>query len=391
MTVAQRTQDTTHRSEDRAAELLSQDQLFLRSTEVPDYDAGAASSEIVDLFCGCGGLTYGALEGFRHAGRSAKLSLAVDLESAPLEILESTLGLSADRCKAVDLSETLQEIGGDATPEESELFDAIGGEALLLAGPPCQGHSALNNHTRHDDPRNDLYMAVARAADLIEPRAVVSENVSGVSSDKKRSMTRCMTALEDLGYEVVEKRLDLRAVGVPQRRIRHVLVATKDKKFDWEQLASVPNRDVAWAIDDLLDRKPSSAFDTASQASKKNIERINWLFDEGEYDLPNERRPDCHQDGEHSYVSMYGRLRWDRPAQTITSGFGSMGQGRFVHPRRRRTLTPHEAARLQCLPDFVAFDAVEVTRSALATMIGNVAPPLLATRIVEALVAQELL
>jgi DNA (cytosine-5)-methyltransferase 1 len=68
-----------------------------------------------------------------------------------------------------------------------------------------------------------------------------------------------------------------------------------------------------------------------------------------------------------------------------------MGQGRFVHPRRRRTLTPHEAARLQCLPDFVAFDAVDMTRSALATMIGNVAPPLLATRIVEALVAQELL
>jgi DNA (cytosine-5)-methyltransferase 1 len=390
MTVAQQAQDTLDTSGDRAKELLSQDQEFLRSTEVPGYGGDADANEIVDLFCGCGGLTYGALEGFRHAGRAAKLSLAVDLEGTPLDVLENTLSVADDRCKAFDLA-LLQDISSEATTEESELFTLVGEEPLLLAGPPCQGHSALNNHTRHDDPRNDLYMAVARAAELTKPRAIVSENVSGISSDRKQSVTRCMKALKGLGYEVVEKRLDLRGVGVPQRRIRHVLVATKGKKFVWEQLASVPNRDVAWAIEDLLDQKPSSTFDTASQANDKNIERINWLFDEEAYDLPNEHRPDCHQDGEHSYVSMYGRLRWDRPAQTITSGFGSMGQGRFVHPLRRRTLTPHEAARLQCLPDFVAFGAVDMTRSALATMIGNVAPPLLATRIVEALVAQELL
>ena len=71
---------------------------------------------------------------------------------------------------------------------------------------------------------------------------------------------------------------------------------------------------------------------------------------------------------------MYGRLRWDRPAQTVTSGFGSMGQGRYVHPLRPRTLTPHEAARLQFLPDYVDFSRV-AKRTALATMIGNVAPP----------------
>ena len=390
MTVAQRTQDTLDRAEPRSPELEVRDQLLLRSKEVPDYSTGLHASEIVDLFCGCGGLTYGALEGFRHAGRSARLSLAVDLDDTPLEVLEKTLSLSGNRCQAVDLS-ILRGIGSDRSVEESALFDVVGDESLLLAGPPCQGHSALNNHTRHDDPRNDLYMAVARAADLMEPRAVISENVSGVSSDRKQSMKRCVDALEYLGYEVAGKRLDLRAFGVPQRRIRHVLVATKEGKFDWDQLAAVPDRDVAWAIEDLLNREGVTAFDSPSKASAHNIKRIDWLFDEDKYDLPNDRRPGCHQDGDHSYVSMYGRLRWDKPAQTITSGFGSMGQGRFVHPRCRRTLTPHEAARLQCLPDFVAFDAVETTRSALATMIGNVAPPLLATRIVEALVAQGLL
>jgi DNA (cytosine-5)-methyltransferase 1 len=205
------------------------------------------------------------------------------------------------------------------------------------------------------------------------------------------AVSRCIDALKSLGYEVAEKRLDLRRLGVPQRRVRHVVVATKGQKFDWDRVGVLPNRNVSWAIDDLLDRPPICTVDTASRASDKNRERIDWLFDEEQFDLPNDRRPKCHQDGNHSYVSMYGRLWWDRPAQTITSGFGSMGQGRFVHPLRRRTLTPREAARLQCLPDFVDFDSMPLTRSALATMIGNVAPPLLAARVVEALVDQDLI
>jgi DNA (cytosine-5)-methyltransferase 1 len=72
---------------------------------------------------------------------------------------------------------------------------------------------------------------------------------------------------------------------------------------------------------------------------------------------------------------MYGRLRWNMPAQTITTGFGSMGQGRYIHPSQQRTLTPHEAARLQTFPDFFDFDAVK-SRGSWARMIGNAVPPL---------------
>ena len=67
-----------------------------------------------------------------------------------------------------------------------------------------------------------------------------------------------------------------------------------------------------------------------------------------------------------------------------------MGQGRFVHPLSRRTLTPHEAARLQFFPDFVDFSLVE-TRSELATMIGNAVPPILVIALVGALIEQGLL
>jgi DNA (cytosine-5)-methyltransferase 1 len=78
-------------------------------------------------------------------------------------------------------------------------------------------------------------------------------------------------------------------------------------------------------------------------------------------------------------------MHWDRPAQTLTSGFGSMGQGRYVHPRRRRLLTPHEAARLQGFPDFFDFSSVGKA-TALREMIANAVPPQFTAVLVQALI-----
>jgi DNA (cytosine-5)-methyltransferase 1 len=97
------------------------------------------------------------------------------------------------------------------------------------------------------------------------------------------------------------------------------------------------------------------------------------LFTHGLHDLPDSQRPDCHRLKPHDYRAVYGRLYADRPAPTMTTGFGSTGQGRFVHPTQKRTLTPHEAARLQFIPDF--FDLSGLTRRHLQTFIGNAVPP----------------
>jgi DNA (cytosine-5)-methyltransferase 1 len=364
------------------------DRRFLRTKKRPKPPVGD-DFEIVDLFSGCGGMTIGAMEGARRAGKQAGLAMAIDSNPIPLDVLKHSLGLPDNRVAEADLAKVLGSVSGSITATERALFAGIAKGCLLLAGPPCQGHSALNNHTRHDDPRNDLYLAVGRVARILKPKAVIIENVRSVGSDRRASVGRCISVLEEDGYHVAEpQRLDLSTLGVPQRRIRHVVVATKKKPFEWD-LPIVPARNLRWAIGDLMKLEDSTRIDTASKATKVNRERMEWLIEHDEYDLPDERRPLCHQ-SDHSYRSMYGRLRWDAPAQTITSGFGSMGQGRYVHPEKPRTLTPHEAARLQCLPDFVALDRVD-NRGKLAEMIGNVAPPLLTTVLVERLIAQKLL
>jgi DNA (cytosine-5)-methyltransferase 1 len=363
---------------------------FLRRKRAVSRTPDSATAiGIVDLFSGIGGLSVGAVEGARRKGRNARVQLAVDQWGSALEVFRKSLRLAEKATAELDLADVLGGAAVAGRDSEQPLLERGKGAALLLAGPPCQGHSALNNHTRHDDPRNDLYVAVARVARLLEPPAVVIENVSGVGRDKRRAAERCQAILAEQGYSVDSRRLDLCQLGAPQRRIRHVLVATREGSFDFDLLGLESRRSVGWAIGDLLRIDSEAMLDTPSVPNEDNESRIDWLFDEDAYDLPNDLRPVCHHN-DHSYRSMYGRLRWDEPAQTITSGFGSMGQGRFVHPLARRTLTPHEAARLQFLPDFMDFSRV-TRRSDLATMIGNAAPPILTISLVGALIDQGLL
>ena len=109
--------------------------------------------------------------------------------------------------------------------------------------------------------------------------------------------------------------------------------------------------------------------------SDDNRRRVEYLFDNDLHELPNDQRPECHQNGT-SYRSVYGRMRADKPAPTITGGFLSPGRGRFTHPTEPRALTPREAARIQGFPDTYSFSLPqgEPGRTHLARWIGNAVP-----------------
>jgi DNA (cytosine-5)-methyltransferase 1 len=115
--------------------------------------------------------------------------------------------------------------------------------------------------------------------------------------------------------------------------------------------------------------------DDAPALSPENRARIDYLHDHDEYDLPDHQRPDCHKDG-HTYPSVYGRMYWDKPAQTITSGFMTPGRGRYVHPGQRRVITAREAARIQGFPDTYDFsvDGGAPSKKALTKWIGDAVP-----------------
>lgn len=346
----------------------------------PQADAGTQGPiRIADFFCGCGGLTLGAVEAARLSGRPVDVRMAVDFDADAAAVYRANFPTAATSVFQRDMAAVFDgQNGAVSTTAENAVRERCGPVDAILAGPPCQGHSDLNNSTRRDDPRNLLYLRATRAVEVLRPRSALIENVPSVIHDKAGVVGETAAVLERIGYKVTSAVFDVRTLGLPQRRRRHVLLATTTDLSIAELVPqSPPPRVPLGPFLAGLEDEPETSTALLAKPAKMTVEnarRVKYLFDNDAYDLPDESRPPCHRDKEHTYQSVYGRLRWDAPAQTITSGFGSMGQGRFIHPRRPRLITPHEAARIQGFPDFFDFSAASGL-TALRTMIGNAVPP----------------
>lgn len=351
----------------------------------------------VDLFAGAGGLMLGVRQLAAEAGRRVICELAVDTDAAALAVHvrnHRTRRLSTESVTSL-VDYRTRGTGSAAafvyppTLVADRLAAGSDGVDLVVAGPPCQGHSNLNNHSRRNDRRNLLYLTVPAFAVACGAKAVVIENVASVVHDKTDVVHATRRLLESCGYAVTQGILAADAMGWPQTRKRHFLVARRTVDSDAEPPVPIGDvqavlkdslpRSVLWAIGSGQTMSHDPRLHIATDLAPLNRDRIRWLFDNDEHDLALAERPDCHQNGT-SYGAVYGRMYADRPAPTITTGYMTPGRGRFVHPTEPRTLTPAEAARLQGFPDDYVFNPdpdLPASRSQLAKWIGDaVATPL---------------
>lgn len=360
---------------------------YLRGAKlVPEERRGRVRA--LDLFCGPGGLALGFKQACNELGFELVSEAAIDDDSGAAAVYATNHGtkrrISASVRSLIDFQ--VRGAGEKARflydPEiiDQAAADLVGNVDVVLAGPPCQGHSNLNNHTRRTDRRNELYLTVPAFAIATSAPMVVIENVPAVIHDRQQVVAASKAMLEAAGYSVTLGRAFADRLGWPQTRQRFFLLAVKggvplEIESVGEALAS-PQRDLWWAINDLEDEAIDGRLVMESAYSEENRRRIDWLFDNDEHDLPPSERPECHQDGT-TYNAVYGRLFRDRPAPTITTGFMTPGRGRYIHPTRRRTLTPHEAARIQGFPDgydFHPYPERPSSKSQLAKWIGDAVP-----------------
>jgi DNA (cytosine-5)-methyltransferase 1 len=376
-----------------SSDIADEDLAYLRSKCRPAYESLPSPARVVDLFCGAGGLTLGASEFFRRVGRGIDVRLAVEFDKSIWPIYQRNFPQTSDLSPATVESWFDSPVGSNLSLAERRAKKRSGAVDLLLGGPPCQGHSALNNHTRGDDPKNELYTRMIRAAEVLECETLLVENVTSVVHDSRNVVSRAVTALQKLGYEVTTRIVDASEIGVPQLRKRHVLVASKSTHFlENSDLLDVSGltRSLKWAIADLKKVDRADPMNSVTVLSSTNLKRAKWLIRERKFDLPNRLRPNCHKNNPgHRYKSMYGRLQWDLPTQTLTTGFRSPGQGRFLHPSQPRVLTCREAARVQFFPDWFDFSPAG-SRTSIARSIGNAVPPKIAMHALSAVYAFEL-
>lgn len=342
---------------------------------------------IIDLFSGGGGLSLGVHEGLKNMGFEPRSVLAADLDLSALRLLQHHFDPLILRNKNVEsllqyqIDHTQENPSFYSSPKvvDDELSAYRGKVDLLVGGPPCQGHSNLNNWTRRKDPRNLLYYTLPAMALALDIPNIIIENVRAIQNASENVVETTEKLFTAAGYKVEQVILNASEFGVAQARHRHFLVASKNQNLDIKNCLDsfkVPAISFAEAVTDL----PKLSFknkliETVGELSEKNVRRVDYLHDNNIDNLPNHERPECHQE-DHTYPSVYGRIRPDRPMTTITTGFASPGRGRYVHPFERRVINIREAARLQSFPDWYwePIEELGLTRGDLNKIIGDAVP-----------------
>lgn len=340
--------------------------------------------EAIDLFCGAGGLTRGLID----AGVTVKAGFDIDA-ACRFAYEENNPGASFYSRDITTVT------GGD--------LDALWtpGAVRLLAGcAPCQPFSAAANAVRLADPdmQADAYDLLDHFGRLVfscRPELVTMENVPRVL--KHAPFHRFVQRLRDCKYHVWFESVDCQKVGVPQRRRRMVLLASRLGEMSaLTTPKAVRAPTVAEVIGELpqLDAGQKDANDAihfARAMTPINISRIRASKPGGTWrDWPMSLRSACHTKATgQSYANVYARMDGAKTSPTITTQFYNFGTGRFGHPTQDRGLTPREAALLQSFPANYKFvkPGEPVYLNALGRLIGNAVPPLLGKAIGETMVA----
>ncbi|MCP3391529.1 DNA cytosine methyltransferase [Bradyrhizobium sp. CCGB12] len=325
----------------------------------------------VDIFCGIGGLSYG----FKQEG------------------IEVVAGFDSDpSCKfafEANVGGTFNDVDVKAlTGAKLKKFLAKDGFRVLIGCAPCQPFSSYTKRYRKkvnnskQDTRWQLLTEFARLVKETKPDVVSMENVPSLVAHP--IFQQFVDQLKALGYHVTYARLRAERYGVPQRRTRLVVFASRFGAIEIpkETHAAKPVT-VREAIGKLPRIKAGEACSTdrihfGRGLSPINLKRIQATREGGSWkDWDEELQLKCHkkQKGK-SFRSVYGRMRWNEPSPVITTQCLGIGNGRFGHPLQDRGISIREAALLQSFPKKFLFAPAEqpINQLVLARQIGNAVP-----------------
>lgn len=336
----------------------------------------------VDLFCGVGGLTHG----LREAG--INVAAGYDIDPACQWPFESNNG------PAKFIEADVAAVSGAKLKKH---FQTLRGSVSLLAGcAPCQPFSTYSLHkTDRDDQRWSMLEHFGRLVVEAQPKLVTMENVPQVRQHKV--FQSFVKTLEGAGYSVSVHLVRCDRYGIPQSRIRLVLLASLLGAI--ELRASDSRRDKRRTVRQAIGRlEPLVAggvskrdpIHRTSALSETNLKRIRAAVPGGTWrDWDPELVAMCHkEESGKTFPGVYGRMEWDKPSPTITTQFFGFGNGRFGHPQQNRALSLREGAILQTFPPGYKFvrknEAVQM--KTIGRLIGNAVPVRLGRIIGESLV-----
>lgn len=341
----------------------------------------------IDLFCGVGGITHGFVR--------EKIQVVAGIDNDPsCKYSYEYNNKSAFIC---------DDIANISSLSIKKLYKEAKADVRILIGcAPCQPYSSLNSKRVQYKKKHSDWEPLEhfiRIIQEVKPEIVSMENVKELSDvDKYPIFRRFLECLSSNGYSYSYEVVDTSTYGVPQKRKRLVLLASRMGEIslmDATHLDPAKMKTVQDAIGGLPSIVDGEVFEKdplhqCSKLSLLNKSRIKATPKNGgsAKDWPEHLVLECHKadSGKTYMATVYGRMRWGEPSPTITTNCLTLGSGRFGHPTQDRAISLREAALLQSFPqnyDFIGNE--KVSRTTLSRHIGNAVPVRLAEVIAQSI------
>lgn len=328
--------------------------------------------DVIDLFCGVGGLTYG----LNMSGLNVLAGVDID-SSCEYAYTKNN--------KAKFINESVSDINIATINNIFSNTDI----KIIVGCAPCQPFS---NHQKDKKNRkshkdwgllNDFLHIVVN----VKPDIISMENVPSLINEE--IFNDFVNGLTKAGYFInygVHNTIDY---GMAQNRRRLLLLASLHGKINFADDKEEP-KTVNEVIGNMNKLNAGEQDDTdplhiSSKLSELNIKRIRASKEGGTWrDWSYDLLPDCYKkDTGRTYSSVYGRMEGSKYSPTLTTQFYSYGTGRFGHPTEDRAISLREGALLQSFPEDYAFvenkEDIKITK--IARQIGNAVPPRLGLHI----------
>ncbi len=325
------------------------------------------NNEIIDLFCGCGGLS----RGFEIAG--FKTVLAIDMWNDAIKTYNHNHNEKVGMCKDI------RDLDNDFLKKFAKEHNIVG----IIGGPPCQGYSTVGKRDINDE-RNYLYLEYCRVVENIQPEFFLLENVKGLLTLNDGLFKEdIINRFGALGYIVTYKILNASDYGVPQNRQRVFFVGIKNKayKFPTEKERKISTEEAIGDLESCIDKYLTQPETDYQKMMRNNAKKLmnNELTTHSEQTTEIIKLvPDGGKIGDldkkyweiRKYNKAFQRMNSKLPSNTIDTGHRN-----YFHYKENRIPTVRESARIQSFTDDFEFLG---SKTSQYKQVGNAVPPLLA-------------
>lgn len=339
--------------------------------------ATAKNFDFISLFAGAGGLDLG----LEQSGWNCLY--AVDSDSDSVETLRSNQGRGFAKNAILERADVRELSGKDIL---RKIKRRKGEVPLMAGGPPCQSWSSAGRQKGFDDPRGQLFTDFVRLADECGCQMIVFENVRGMltargpSDEPGEALRIIRESLWERGYRSEVALLNAADYGVPQRRVRLIIIGYRGTAKPSFPVPTHQNLEVdalalcqSWnSLSSVLLAPNSLSPKEWIQPSGKMAERLRGL-QPGQGAKSAGKKESTRPGGHWGYLQGGFVADPRLPARTVTAS--SQQDWIMLPDGSHRRLCPRECAAIQTFPKGWTFAGKFASQY---KQIGNAVPPLLA-------------